>query len=319
MSERAPFEQFFAYRRLLPLAEITPDGERVLFASNLSGQFNLWSVAVDAGPGGGGWPEQLTSFADRTVRSAAVREDGTILFSADGDGDEFMQLYRIPAGGGWPEQLTDLASVQHFLGANAWAPDGRSFAFSANSRTPADTEVFLWLDDEAEPRQLFGEGRYTFAAAFSPDGARLLVADFRSNMDTSLFVVDVATGESVEATPHEGEAKFFPGPWAGDGSGFHLLTYEGREFVGVAFHELASGRREWVADPERDVDELAGSADGRMLAWIENDDGWSVLRVRDLERGVELPAPRLPRGTVPVAGSGLSLSADGRRLALLWD
>ena len=56
MSERAPFEQFFAYRRLLPLAEITPDGERVLFASNLSGQFNLWSVAVDAGPGGGGWP-----------------------------------------------------------------------------------------------------------------------------------------------------------------------------------------------------------------------------------------------------------------------
>ncbi len=47
MSERPPFEQFFAHRRFLPLAEFTPDGRRVLFVSNISGQFNLWSVDVD--------------------------------------------------------------------------------------------------------------------------------------------------------------------------------------------------------------------------------------------------------------------------------
>jgi len=26
-----PFEQFFAYRRFFPVAEVTPDGRRVLF------------------------------------------------------------------------------------------------------------------------------------------------------------------------------------------------------------------------------------------------------------------------------------------------
>ena len=41
MSERPPFEQYYAFRRFLPVAQFTPDGERVLFVSNISGQFNL--------------------------------------------------------------------------------------------------------------------------------------------------------------------------------------------------------------------------------------------------------------------------------------
>ncbi len=97
--EKPPFEQFYAFRRFLPVAQLTPDGERVLFVSNISGQFNLWAVDLD-----GGWPEQLTTFLDNTVRGVAVREDGTILFNADHDGAEFHQLYRIPAvGGRWED------------------------------------------------------------------------------------------------------------------------------------------------------------------------------------------------------------------------
>jgi dipeptidyl aminopeptidase/acylaminoacyl peptidase len=312
--ERAPFEQYFAYRRFLPVAQLTPDGERVLFVSNISGQFNLWAVDLD-----GGWPEQLTTFLDQTVRGVAVRGDGAILFGADRDGDEAYQLFRIPPEGGWPEQLTDLPQVQHEITGGAWAPDGRSFAFAANSRTPTDGEVFVWREGEAEPRYLFGEGMYTFAFGFSPDGSTLLVAELRSNTDISIWLVDVESGEAEEATPHEGDVKFLPGPWAKDGSGFYVLSDEGREFGGLAFQSLATGAREWVETPERDVEEVCGSADGRVLAWLENDEGWAILRVRCVERGVDLPAPKLPRGTVSVLGAGMSLSADGSRLAVVWD
>ncbi|HEY2542949.1 MAG TPA: S9 family peptidase [Gaiellaceae bacterium] len=312
--EQAPFEQFFAYRRFLPVAELTPDGERLLFVSNISGQFNLWAADLD-----GGWPEQLTTFVDDTVRGIAVREDGTILFNADHDGDEFHQLYRIPAGGGWPVKLTDAPQVQHEISGGSWSPDGTSFAFSANSRTPTDQETFIWREGDAKPRHVFGEGKLTVPVSFSPDGSTLLVVEFRSNTDISLWLVDVASGTATEATPHEGEVKFLPGPWAKDGSGFYVLTDEGREFSGLAFQTLATGEREWIAAPERDVEEVSGSADGRVVAWLENDEGWSVLRVRDVERGTDLPAPKLPKGAVSILGSGISLSRDGSRLALLWD
>ncbi|HVM56899.1 MAG TPA: S9 family peptidase [Gaiellaceae bacterium] len=314
MADLPPFEQFFASRRLAGVAEFTPDGDAVLFVSNISGQFNLWSVAVD-----GGWPEQLTSFTENTVRAVAVRPDGAVLFTADRDGDEFHQLYRIPAGGGWPERLTELERVQHLLSPSAWSPDGTSFCFSANARRPTDSEVFVWDDGAAEPRYVWGEGRYTYAASWSPDGSRILVGDFRSNTDISLYVVDVATGDAVEATPHEGDVKFLPGPWATDGSGFYVLTDEGREFTGLAFHDLATNTRTWVEAPDLDIDELAGSADGRVLAWIENVDGWSRVRARDLASGADLPDAKLPQGTISPLGSGVSLSRDGARLALAWD
>ena len=88
---RPSFDQYFAYRDYQHTLAFSADGSHVLFSSNISGQFNLWSVPV-----GGGWPEQLTAFADHSVRGIAVRpQDGTIVFGADRDGDEYFQLFAI--------------------------------------------------------------------------------------------------------------------------------------------------------------------------------------------------------------------------------
>ena len=310
------FEQFFAVRRFSGALTFTEDGSYVVFASNISGQFNLWRVSVE-----GGWPDQLTAFTDETVRGAGVSpRDGTMVLCADHDGDEFHQLYLIDGGKGWPEQLSNEPQVQHYVGGLAWSRDGTKFAYAANARTPTDMEVWVRDFETGDTQAVFGEGMFAFPGAFSPDGSKLLAFEFRNNSDTSTHLVDLESGETRELTPHDDDALFVPGPWAHDGSGFYLVTDHGSEFRGLAFYALDSDTYDWVEEPAHDVDDVALSDDGRVLAWLVNDRGYDRLRLRDLESGRDLPEADLPDGARPHltgAEPPLALSPDGSHAALV--
>jgi dipeptidyl aminopeptidase/acylaminoacyl peptidase len=312
----APFEQFMAYRRFSAGLEFSADGRDVYFVSNMSGQFNLWRVSVE-----GGWPTQLTAFTDDTVRTVGVSpRDGSVVFCADHDGDEFHQIYIVDAAGGWAEKITDDAQVQHFVDGGSFSPDGSKLAFAANARKPTDMEVWVRDLESGDVRPVFGEGLFSFPGGWSPDGTKLLGIDLRSNSDTSIHVIDLETGGAPEATPHDEEGIYTPGPWKPDGSGFYFLSDEGREFRGIAFYDLASGGREWVETPEHDVEEIAASDDGRVLAWLVNEDGYDRLKLRDTETGRDLPVPDLPDGARPhLTGfqPPIALSADGSHAAVI--
>jgi dipeptidyl aminopeptidase/acylaminoacyl peptidase len=309
-------EQFFAVRRFSSALTFTADSSSLLFASNMSGQFNLWRVPVE-----GGWPDQLTAFTDETVRGAGVSPtDGRIVLCADHDGDEFHQLYLLDSDRSWPQKLTDEAQVQHFVGSDAWSPDGTKFAYAANARKPTDMECWVRDVETGETRAVFGEGKFSFPGAWSPDGSKLLAIDFRNNSDASIHLVDLEQGDSRELTPHEEEGIFFPGPWGPDGSGFYLVTDEGSEHRGFAFYDLGTDRHRWVEEPTHDVEDIKASADGRVLAWLVNEDGYDRLRVRDLRSGRDLPAADLPDGARPHltgAEPPLAVSPDGSHAALI--
>src|SRR5947209_3204457 len=305
-----------AYRRFSAGLAFTPDGEHVLFVSNLSGQFNLWRV-----PAEGGWPDQLSAFTDDTVRLMGVSSrDGTVAFCADHDGDEFHQIYLLEPGGGWPEKITDAPDVQHYVGGDCFSPDGTKLAFAANARTPTDMEVWIRDLDTGEIQSLFGEGKYSFPAGWSPDGTKLVALAFRNNSDSTLHLIDLESGEAPEVTPHEEDGLYLPGPWAADGSGFYLLSDESREFRGLAFYDVNTGSWDWVETPEADIEEVGISRDGRVLAWLVNENGWDMLKVRDLQTGRDLPDPDLPRGARPhLTGfqPPVAVSADGARVAVI--
>jgi dipeptidyl aminopeptidase/acylaminoacyl peptidase len=312
-----PFDRFMAFRRFGAGLAFTRDGEHVLFLCNISGQFNLWRVPV-----GGGWPEQLTAFTDETVRQIGVSpRDGTIAMCADPDGDEFHQIYLLDPTDGWPQKITDAVEVQHFVDAAAFSPDGTKLAYAANARTKSDLETWILELDSGEVRSVFGEGMYSFPGAWSPDGTKLLAVDWRNTSDSSIHLVDLETGSARELTPHDGLVQYLPGPWAPDGAGFYLLSDEGREFRGLAFYDRAAGRFEWVETPDADIHALASSHDGRVLAWVVNEDGWDRLKLRDVESGRDLPEPDLPRATRPYAAGGLespvALSEDGAHAAIV--
>lgn len=303
------FEQFSATRLYTPLVAYSPDGRTILHANNATGQFNLWTV-----PSGGGFARQLTSYTENTLRSAMWSPDGKqILFTADHNGDEQHQIYILGAAGGWAEALTDAPKVQHFI-IDPWSPNGKTIAYAANDRTPTQQDVLLRNLATGETTRPFPPLGLLFPAMWSPDGRYLTVAQVTSNTNQTVWLHDTQTGENVEVTPHEGEIIYFPGPWAPDGSGFYIVTDEGREFKGLAFYRLADKSRTWVETPERDVENVVVSKNGEALVWAVNEDGASKLYGRNLKTGAALKLPDLLLGVV----GNMDISPDGKRLAMVF-
>lgn len=304
------FEQFTAIRRYgYGALSFSPDGSQIAYVVNTSGQFNLWRQSS-----AGGYPHQLTTYQNRSVSAVAWSPEGKwIAYSADHDGDEFYQLFAVPADGGAPIQITDAEGVWHEFSARSWSPDGRYLAYNANERDREAMDVMVQKMDSGEVTVLLQGNEYYTFENWAPDGKRLLAAENRTGTDIDLHLVEIATRESRLLTRHDGEAKYVAGPWAADGSGFYFLTDDGREFTGLAFFDLASGRWDWVETPEMDIELLEGSQDGRYLALLMNDRGYSRLQVRDLVEDREVPLEPLPAGLVQAA----TFSPDGSKLAML--
>ena len=302
------FDQFTAVR-LFTSAAYSPDGQTIAYIANTSGEFNLWTM-----PAGGGFAKQLTSFSDKAVRSFKWSPDSQhIAFTADHHGDEMHQVYVLEASGTWPRQLTDTTDVQYSL--SDWTPDGKSLVITGNDREPTEMDPQLLKVETGKIKRLMTGGRY-YGGEVSPNGKHLTIVDFVGNTDQSIIVYDLETGESFNATPHEGETVFWPGPWKNDGSGFYLATNTGREYNGVAFYTLETRTWDWIYMPEADVEHIALSDDGNTLLYSVNVAGGSQLRRGDPESPNQQNLPELPLGVV--AAADLSLSPDGTKAALLF-
>ncbi|HEX3302342.1 MAG TPA: S9 family peptidase [Thermomicrobiales bacterium] len=305
---RYSFEQFTAIRRYQPTLTFSPDGREIAYVVNTSGQFNIWRQSS-----AGGFPHQLTLFTDQTPRDISWSPDGqTIAFAADRDGDEYKQIYTIPARGGRISAQTEAPRVRHELAPEAWSPDGTSLLIAGNDRSETDQDVMIRDLATGETRRVVDYGGMYFPVTWAPDGKSVTVVDFKSNTNMDLYVLTVDNEEMQHLTPHEGEIQYLPGPWAADGSGFYVISDEGREFAGLAFWDLKEGMR-WVDAPDADVENVALSGDGRYLAWIVNQEGYSALKVRDLRSNRDVALPEMPKGVI----DALTMSHSGGMVGFL--
>ena len=130
-------------------------------------------------------------------------------------------------------------------------------------------------------------------SGFRPDGAVLILLVERAYGDMSLLLLDVASGRAA-AFPSASGTNYQSVRWASDGRTLLALTdHGGSNFMRLCRLDPDDGAVDVVyAADARDVEAWALSGDGATLATIENDRGYSMLRIGS--PGTERPDRRRP-------------------------
>ena len=262
---------------------------------------------------------QLTFFPDRVagVSYEPVRGD-FFLFSKDKGGDEFGQLYRYDLATGTSTLITDGGRSQN--GGVRWSSKGDRIAYASTRRNGRDRDIYVMdpRNPQTDRLVLQGEGGGWSARDWSPDDAKLLVAEGVSANESRLWVVDVAGGAKTLLTPKEGEPASYTGAvFTGDGKGVFASTDLGAEFHRLTRIDVATGvQTPLTAHLEWDVDDLSLSKDGRTIAFVTNEDGVSALHLLDTATGKEKPAPKLGLGAGVIGA--IEWHPGGRELAFTF-
>lgn len=298
-------------------ADISPDGRRVAFVSALGGVPQAW--VVDAA---GGAPRRIgTGLQARAVRWTP---DGSgLVVHTEPDGDERAGVAWISADGRRERLLFPPSTAWHRFGG--FSSDGTWLYDLGDARERGRFELSA-VDLVTGRQQVLGAadaGDRSLVPA--PAGARGLLVRARSEEANDLLLADLATGKMetlfAPAEPASWGRPFSFAPralgWERGGEGFYAVTNQGRDTAGIAHVDLRTRAMRWVETPAAEVVDLRVAGDGRYLAWITLEGGFSRLHARDLANGRDLPVPALPDGYYEIAAArdapALAVLVDGPR------
>jgi len=270
----------------------------------------------------GGARTQLTFFRDRVAGARYEPTKGdTFLFSKDIGGGEFFQIYLYDLATGDIKLLTDGKSRN--TGPH-WSYQGDRIAYGSTQRTGSDVDI--WVVNPADPSSAHmvaqNEGGGWKVSDWSPDGKQLLLLNGVSAAETYVWLLDLASGNKQLLTPKPAAdtVAYANARFATDGKGVYMTSDADSEFQRLVYLDLSTHKTSVLTSSlQWDVDEFDLSKDGRLIAFVANEDGISKLHVLDAKTRRELSVPNIPvgvlgnvqwRGQTHELGFGLSTASQ---------
>ncbi len=255
----------------------------------------------------GGELELLTDYPEPVRGASYEPKSGQFyVFAKDTGGNEVFRGYRRPFAGGDAVPITpDGQRVQGLT----WANSGKQMVFATvpvNRQGSSDKiNTTLSIVDPLKPEsvrklaELVGGGWFGFE--FSPDDKQLVYFEYVSAAESYVWLMDVETGKSRRLTEKSGNetVAYSAAEFSKDGKGLYVASDRGSEFQRMNYIDLASGKHTVLtADINWDVERIAISENGKLLAFIVNEDGNNVLRLMDTANHKMVMSPKLPLGTI---------------------
>jgi dipeptidyl aminopeptidase/acylaminoacyl peptidase len=304
---------------------LSPDGTRVAFLSDISGNYQVWSVGVGDDPAQR-WPSQLTFFADKVWEIHGTASAPYLLAVGDVGGNERQQFYLISHYGvdqdghrahDVRKLTTDEQAIHRF---GAWSRDGRQLYYTSNARNNVDFDLYRMTIESGTVEALFMcQGRRTIAA-IAPDERYLLCTEDVSSSQDELYLVDLANGNETQLTASQPPARYQAIQW--NENGIYLLTDALHDRGALCTYDLATKQLSVLCDADLtsvggevagELEHFTVAPDGNSAALIYNAEGSSHLYLLALQQNRAQRMTTIPGGMI----GHITFSADGG--ALLFD
>jgi dipeptidyl aminopeptidase/acylaminoacyl peptidase len=288
----------------------SPDDKQVAFISNISGRNNIWTVSAESG-----WPTQLTVSNQRQTSPTWSPKGRWIAYASDSDGNEQYDLFLVSTSNGQIVNLTNSPEISEE--SPLWSHDGEKIAYSVKPKEASNHEVDVM---EIETKKITHITQNTaknysnFVTAWSRDGKWLVINQQDvSSKDGNIFIVNSATGQATNLTPHKGEQRFFASDISPDNKTILLSSNSGNGYHNGALLDIATQKITWLTTGKWGVSSGKFSPDGKRLSWTTDVDGNEDIEIYDLSTRQTQTLP-VPKGYNKLAGSESPFSHEGKRL-----
>jgi len=286
-------------------SSFSADEKSLLFDTNQSGIFNVYSVAVT-----GGASTQLTnSTKESTFAVSYFPNDARFLYTYDRGGNENSHLYLRELDGS-ERDLTPGDKVKaNFLG---WSADRKSFFLSTNERDARFFDIFEMPLDTFKPSVIYKDDTGLDFGAISDDKKYIA---FQKNggspSDSDIYVYNTATKELKNLTTHTGDVANSPQTFDVASKYLYYLTDTGSEFKYVARYDLATGKSEAVEKAPWDISYTYFSDKGKYRVTAINEDARTRMKIYDTATGKLVSLPQLPNADI----TGVNISPSEKLMA----
>lgn len=181
----------------------SPDGRRVAFQSDRSGNWDIWIANAD-----GSGLVQLTHHTAND-RYASWSPDGTkMAFTSNRNGNEEVWVLPIEQAlkQGDDSGAVNLTNSPQRDRYPMWSRDGKQLTFNTNR--DGNYEVYIMNADGSQPRNVSqAPGSTEGLADWSPDGRQLVLYSDRSD-NKEVYLLDLASGRWTNVSRHPASDEF---------------------------------------------------------------------------------------------------------------